>query len=273
MVAERNPKDSMKSTWRTADKSTWNFHHYLYDILNVHPTDINKPVPVFQKTDKMPVLSGWSTHRWILLHALWPIALAQLYTTYTGKTLSVLAAFAYYTLAFHINAIHDLHILRRLGHQWGFLDGDKHVRDQVPDVSVSKVFHSLSATAVVRPLITIFIAYRPSVTPFDSLSVWLPIELGLYGIVLDGYFYWYHRLMHEHDGLWKFHRTHHLTKHPNPLLSLYADTEQEIFDIAIVPMLTWGTLKLMGFPMGFGDWWVCHHYLVSQNNLKSTLSL
>jgi hypothetical protein len=37
--------------------------------------------------------------------------------------------------------------------------------------------------------------------------------------------------------LWKYHRTHHLTKHPNPLLTLYADTEQEFFDIlGVVPV-------------------------------------
>ncbi|KJX94132.1 fatty acid hydroxylase superfamily protein [Zymoseptoria brevis] len=261
MSVQRNPKDSMKSTWRTADKSTWTFHHRLYDILNVHPTDINKPVPVHQKTDKMPYLAHWSTHRWILTHSLWPIAVAQLYTYYFGKNMPVIAAFAFYTIAFHINAINHIYILRRLGHKWGFLDGDKHERDQVPDVSVKKVFDSLSLTAVVRPLITIFLAYRKNVAPIESLSWWLPVEIGVYGIVLDFFFYWYHRVMHEYEGLWKFHRTHHLTKHPNPLLSLYADTEQEIFDIAIVPIATWGAMKLLGFPMGFGDWWVCHHYL------------
>jgi len=170
-------------------------------------------------------------------------------------------AFPFYTIAFHANAIREIHILRKLGHKWGFLDGDKHERDQVPDVSVRKVFNSLSLTAVVRPLITVFAAYRTSQTPVDSLSWWLPVEIGIYGIVLDFYFYWYHRVMHEFDGLWKYHRTHHLTKHPNPLLSLYADSEQELFDIAIVPLLTYGTMKLFGFPMGFYDWWVCHHYL------------
>jgi hypothetical protein len=100
-------------------------------------------------------------------------------------------AFPYYTLAFHANAIREIHILRKLGHRWGFLDGDKHERDQVPDVSVAKVFRSLSITAVVRPLFTVFVAYRTSQTPASSMSAWLPVEIGVYGIVLDFYFYWY----------------------------------------------------------------------------------
>jgi len=57
-------------------------------------------------------------------------------------------------------------------------------------------------------------------------------------------------------------RKHHLTKHPNPLLTLYADTAQEVFDIAVIPLLTYGTMKLVGLPMGFFDWWLCHQYVV-----------
>ena len=90
---------------------------------------------------------------------------------------------------------------------------------------------------------------------------WLPLEIGLYGIVLDFWFYWYHRLMHDVSFLWKFHRTHHLTKHPNPLLAAYADHEQEFFDMVCVPMMTYFTLKLVGLPMGFYEWWICHNYV------------
>ena len=37
-----------------------------------------------------------------------------------------------------INSIQEVRILRRLGHKFGFLDGDKHARDEVPDVGVSR---------------------------------------------------------------------------------------------------------------------------------------
>jgi sterol desaturase/sphingolipid hydroxylase (fatty acid hydroxylase superfamily) len=68
--------------------------------------------------------------------------------------------------------------------------------------------------------------------------------------------------MHDVDWLWQFHRTHHLTKHPNPLLSLYADTEQEIMDIAGIPFLTWLSIRALGLPMGYYDWWVCNQFIV-----------
>jgi sterol desaturase/sphingolipid hydroxylase (fatty acid hydroxylase superfamily) len=88
------------------------------------------------------------------------------------------------------------------------------------------------------------------------------LEIGLYGIVLDFWFYWYHRLMHNIPSLWKYHRTHHLTKHPNPLLTIYADFEQEVFDIVGIPLMTFFTLKAMGLPMGFYEWWLCNQYVV-----------
>jgi sterol desaturase/sphingolipid hydroxylase (fatty acid hydroxylase superfamily) len=69
--------------------------------------------------------------------------------------------------------------------------------------------------------------------------------------------------MHDINPLWKFHRTHRLTKHPNPLLAAYADHEQEFFDMTVIPFLTYVSLKAMGLLMGFYDWWVCHQYIAS----------
>ena len=140
----------------------------------------------------------------------------------------------------------------------GFLDGDKHSRDKVPDVGINKVIASIVSITIVRSALTVSLAYRPS-APM-ALSPWLPVELFLYPIVLDFFFYVYHRATHEVDGLWKYHRTHHLTKHPNPLLSSYADVEQEAIEMALVPFLTYVTLKACGFPMGFYDWWICQSF-------------
>jgi sterol desaturase/sphingolipid hydroxylase (fatty acid hydroxylase superfamily) len=256
-----NPRDSMKSTWRT-DKSQWGFWHWLYEILNVHPTNLNQDVPVHSKTDPVPHRSSWQMHRWVLVHASIPLIIHQAFVYFTGKNLSAIGAFFLYTLFFKLSAIHHLYALRWLGHTYGFFDGDVHGRDEVPDTSVGKVIRSLMSTSTVRPMMSTFLAYSARQAPASISLYWLPLEIGLYGIVLDFWFYWYHRFMHDNDGLWQYHRRHHLTKHPNPLLTLYADSEQEIFDIAIIPLLTWCSLKLMGLPMGFYDWWVCHQYVV-----------
>jgi len=256
-----NPKDSMKSTWRSSDRSQWNRHHWMYEILSINPTDMNREVPKHAKTDKMAYLPHWEGHKWIILHAGWPLLVHQLYTACTGKSLHPIAVFLFYMLAFKLNAIHELQMLRDLGHRYGFLDGDKHDRDQVPDNKVGSVFHSLSSTSTARPMMCVFLAYRRSLAP-STISWWTPVEIGVYGIILDFWFYWYHRCMHEFDGLWKYHRTHHLTKHPTAVLTLYADLEQEIFDIAVIPLVTYGTMRLLGFPMGFYDWWFCQQYVV-----------
>ncbi len=76
-----------------------------------------------------------------------------------------------------------------------------------------------------------------------SLSPWLPLMVPAFSLAVDFWFYWYHRIMHESDTLWKFHRTHHTAKHPTPILTLYADMEQECFDVVFIPLLAYFTLR------------------------------
>jgi sterol desaturase/sphingolipid hydroxylase (fatty acid hydroxylase superfamily) len=110
-------------------------------------------------------------------------------------------------------------------------------------------------------MISVIYSYHPAEDPSTINLVWLPLEIGIYGIVVDFWFYWHHRLMHEVDCLWKYHRTHHLIKHPNPLLTFYSDAGQELFDNVIVPHMTYYTMRLMGMPMGFYEWWICQNYV------------
>ena len=252
----------MKSTWRSSDRSEWKLEHWFFELLGIHPSNLDEKTPVHEKSDKVPYLSEWYQHRWVLVHAFIPIAIQHMIVTYSGHNFTPLQAFIFYSLAFKGIAIRELQVLRRTGHQVGFLDGDQHERDAVPDVGVKKTVISLLSTSTFRPIFTVLLSYRTSQTPASLNWYWLPLEIGLYGIILDFWFYWYHRLMHEVDFLWKYHRTHHLTKHPNPLLTLYADPEQEFFDIAGIPLLTYFTMKLMGMPMGFYEWWICHQYVM-----------
>lgn len=257
-----NPKDSMKSTWRKEPKSTWSPFHWVYELLMLHPTDANKPVPVFAKSEKMGYTPEWTMHVWIIIHACAPYLVQMAFVKYMGRNMGPLEAFLLYSFFFKFNTIHQIWALRKAGHQIGFLDGDEHERDGVPDVGVAKVFFSLVITSTVRPLFSVFLAYRTAITPADTNWLWVPLQVGLYGIVLDFWFYWYHRLMHEVEPLWKFHRTHHLTKHPNPLLTLYADEEQELWDIAVIPLLSYFSMTAIGLPLDFYSWWMCHQYIV-----------
>ncbi|TWU75428.1 hypothetical protein ED733_003927 [Metarhizium rileyi] len=268
MTSRPNPKDSMKSTWRLADRSTWTREHWLIELLNAHPVELDKPIPVHPKTDKMPHVSQWSQHLWILAYALLPLAVEQSWISLTGgQSLGSLGLFALYFAASNVIVIREVHILRRLGHKYGFLDGDVHERDGVPDVGVAKVASSLVKTTGSRIVMALYLTRNHQQSPAAAVSswqwwAWLALENGAYSVILDFWFYWYHRAMHDIPFLWKFHRTHHLTKHPNPLLAAYADHEQEFFDMVGVPFLTYMTLRAMGLPLGFHEWWICHQYVV-----------
>lgn len=251
----------MKSTWRQANRDEWTIHHYLIDFLNVYPVDLDREVPVHSKDEKVPYVPQWSMHRFVLLYSALPLLVHQVFSSYTGYMLGPIAAFNFYFLAFNAIVIYEAQLLRRIGHTFGFLDGDKHERDGIPDVGIQKVVGSLYKTTGSRLVMSIYFSYNSTRLPSQMNWAWLPLEIGLYGIVLDFWFYWYHRAMHDVSFLWRFHRTHHLTKHPNPLLSAYADHEQEFFDMVGVPFMTYMTLKAFGLPLDFYEWWVCHAYI------------
>ena len=128
----------MKSTWRTADRKEWNHNHWALELLNAHPQDLDKEVPVHSKDEKIPFMPQWSLQRWVLFYSALPLIFHQTYMTMTGRTLGPFATFNLYFLAFNATVIYQVHVLRRLGHKYGFLDGDKHERDGVPDVGIAK---------------------------------------------------------------------------------------------------------------------------------------
>lgn len=113
MGIERNPKDSMVSTWRDHPE-TWNWRHHILHTLDSWHADPNTKYPVFQKSDPIPYLTQWSCHRWILTHAMWPVLLQMVYYHFMGTNLHPLAMFVLYTLAFQINGIHQVRVLQRI---------------------------------------------------------------------------------------------------------------------------------------------------------------
>lgn len=259
---ERNPKDSIRSTWRESDRTDWTVWHWFFEILNVHPVSLNKPVPVHAKTDKVPYAPDWVIHRWVLSYACIPLLSHHIYATYTGQNLGPVAVFVLYATWLNFTAIREIQTIRQAGHIYGYFDGDKHERDGIPNVRVREVVTSLIYTSMLRPLMAVMLSYRRSELPKDINIPWLLVELGMYPIMVDFWFYIYHRLMHDVPWLWQYHRTHHLTKHPNTLLSLYADGWQEAFDIFVIPVLAWSSVRFMGMPMGFYETWICYEYTI-----------
>ena len=268
MASTGNPKDSMKSTWRLGDRTKWTAYHWVIELFQAHPIDLDKPIPKHSKQEKVPYMPQIPQHIWILFHASLPLVLHQLFLSITGfRSLHPIAVFIHYLTFFNLVVVREVQVLRRLSHKHGFLDGDVHDRDGVPDVGVAKIVWSIFKTTGSRIILAIFLTYQPSASPLAVLSDWkiwprLALEIGCYGLAVDFFFYWYHRAAHEVPFLWKYHRTHHLTKHPNPLLSAYADHEQEVIEMVGVPFLAYMTLRLIGLPMSFYEWYIVHQYIV-----------
>ncbi|KAG8354383.1 hypothetical protein FVEN_g7685 [Fusarium venenatum] len=235
--------------------------HWILNVLDIHHVDSSCAVPVHPKSDKVPFIPQWQMQRWIIVHALSPMLLHHVYMQSTDHSLTPIQAFFTYSLAFNLIVIRTLRVFRATGHKTGFLDGDIQNREGVSQDGAPKVVKSLATAALCRPLFTTFLSYSPDQAPFHSSLFWLPLKSGIYGIILDFWYYWYHRLMHKIGFLWSFHRTHHLVKRPNPLLSLYTDAIQELFDVSIIPVLTYFTLKELGFHLSFYDWWVCQMFV------------
>ncbi|KAJ5651040.1 uncharacterized protein N7484_004763 [Penicillium longicatenatum] len=261
MGAPINPRDSMKSTWRQ-DKSQWSIPHKILEKINLYHVDLDREIPIHAKTEKLPYLPDWQMHRWILFYACLPLMVHQLFVSLTGYQFHPVIAFIYYYQAARLFAFRELRSIRELGHKHGFLDGDKHERDGIPDAGVGKALLSVVLAGFLRPLFSVYLTYNKSEAPLSLNWTWVFVEVSLYSVVVDFWYYWYHRLMHDVNGLWKYHRTHHLTKHPNPLLTIYADSEQEFFDIVGIPLMAFYTMRLMGFPMGFYEWHISQLYVL-----------
>ncbi|KAK3185958.1 hypothetical protein K4F52_005181 [Lecanicillium sp. MT-2017a] len=270
MSSTGNPKDSMKSTWRQGDRANWTTYHWVIELFQAHPIDLDKPIPKHAKDEKVPYLPQLPQHIWVLFHASIALVMHQGYLAALSlvgiRSLHPVAIFLHYFAIFNLVVVREVHILRRLSHKHGFLDGDEHDRDGVPDVGVAKVVLSIFKTVGSRLVLATYLTYDRSVSPADGLLTWgnlvrLPLQIGLYGMAIDLFFYIYHRAAHEVPFLWKYHRTHHLTKHPNPLLSAYADHEQEVIEMVIVPLLAHLTLVMLGVPMGFYQWYICQQYV------------
>ncbi|KAK2616466.1 hypothetical protein QQS21_000508 [Conoideocrella luteorostrata] len=266
-VSHARHKDSMKSTWRNNPRTSWNIYQKIIDRMGAHHISLDEPVPKHAKTDKVPHLGQISQHVWIWFYGLIPLILHQAFVSLTGWRISRHAAFHFYMALFNFTIVREVRILRRLGHKHGFLDGDVHDRDGVPDRGAGKVVWSLYKTVGARLAMMVWFSYDPNTPPLAVMSNWkwlalIPLITGTYQVVLDFWFYVYHRAMHDVPFLWRFHRTHHLTKHPNPMLSAYADEEQEFFDMVVIPFLTWGTFRAVGIQLGFYEWWMCQQYIV-----------
>ncbi|KAK1145090.1 hypothetical protein N8T08_004521 [Aspergillus melleus] len=264
-AAASNPH-SMVSDWPFKNRSAWDGYQRFADFMNLYPVFPHQPLPSHPKSDKIPYMSQWSLNRFIIVFAVMPMLLHQAWVSLTGRCLGKWTTFVLYSGAYAFNIVHLLRLLRRGLYKYGCFDGDLADRDGIPNSAAGRILGALCKVAGFRVALAVLITYSPDISPLAAISnftSWAPflVKLSLYGIVLDLWFYIYHRACHEVSFLWKYHRTHHLTKHPTVAFTAFADDEQELVELAILPLLAFATLWLVGLPLGFYEWWLCLEYI------------
>ncbi|KAJ5091018.1 hypothetical protein N7532_009702 [Penicillium argentinense] len=234
---------------------------WAIDLIDIRPVVSDQTMPIHPKKDKVAFIPQWKLHRWLLFYGCMVFTIHHLYVWWAGQNLSAMSAFAFYSISHGLISLHGLRILCRLGDYLGYLEEWKRPRDTVPEKRVQKVLGGLLFMYFLRPILPFTLSYRADKLPL-SINWWcLPLVISIYSIVLDFWFYWYHRLMHEVSFLRRYHRAHHDSKSPTSLLLVYFDAEEGFLNSVVIPLLAWQTLRTIGLPMDFYEWWVCNGYV------------
>lgn len=248
-------KSKMSATWHTKPREEWSFFERTLVDLNIlqDPHDSERP-PVHPKEAPVPYFPIYEQWKWILPRATAPLLINWGYSIVTGKNVPNYVAGPLYLACFLMYGTSLFNSLRRMGKAYGFFDGAKQ-RDGIPDGETMNVVLELMGVISVRTFFAFALVY-PKVTDQSQMLnlewlMYLPFRLAINACTIDFYFYWYHRLMHENDTLWGFHKHHHETRHPNAALGAFADHTQEIFDMLVIPALAYIT-----FPIDFPTWWM-----------------
>ncbi|KAG2173755.1 hypothetical protein INT43_005175 [Umbelopsis isabellina] len=246
MAAPANTPKS-EQWWTRNPKEFDMFQKILHMDLGSNYKEVIRNGPV-------PKHNVWTDHAFVIPWAVAPIALQYASQVFLGRPWSRLEAFGIYTANLATFGLITVRRLRILGEKYGHLDAINRERDRVAENRVTPLVLGLLATISVRTMMAAIIAYKPGRLPF--LTWKLPIDMALYMVAVDFFFYLYHRALHQVPWLWKFHRTHHSTKHPTSLMAPLADHVQETFDIAVIPILAY-----MIRPIPFFHWYIACLYV------------
>ena len=256
----------MECTWQDGNKTEWTLYHWFYELLGLHPVPrldmgANKqPTAESSAQQKVSYVHTGSIYCWVTLHGLMPIFLHQIYLSLwsSGVNLNLWQTYILYAICLNISTIRGQRHLRHLVTRTGFLGGDACERDTIPDNGVKRLAQSLVLVLWFRPLLIILAGFQQDNLPRDCRWIGLPFMAGLYALILDFWFYWFHRLMHNISFLRKHHKLHHLSRRPTILLSVYLNDSELFLDHFLVPLLTYHSLKAIGLSLSFNEWWVCN---------------
>ncbi|KAL8276963.1 hypothetical protein RQP46_010598 [Phenoliferia psychrophenolica] len=157
---------------------------------------------------------------WIFPNFKWPIVMA----------------YPIYLVSFSLFLNRSLRRFERFALIYGTLDEKKIGRDRIPDASIPQLAKGFVAFLVARTFGEFYLKWDQNESPLSNFAWTTPVRMFFWLMVLDYFFYTYHRLCHEHDFLWRIHARHHNTRHPSPSLAILADNFQEVIEIALCPL-------------------------------------
>lgn len=221
-------------------------------LLPPDPREVKVPQP----TGKVPAYTAARQYSRLMPSILMPFFIRLGYYKYYGEAMNPWAEWGLLVTFLVCFNLWFVGHLNKLALRYGYFDPGM-PRDTIPFGRVNKVMFEVIAGLTLRPALPCLLAYRPNQPPL--LSLWLPVQLCIFTLVEDFYYYWLHRLCHDVNSAWQFHRLHHTTKHPTSLLLGYADELQECFDVVLVPMMAWFT-----YPLDFDTFmvWIAIHITI-----------
>ncbi|KAI5481199.1 hypothetical protein MNV49_005634 [Pseudohyphozyma bogoriensis] len=144
-----------------------------------------------------------------------------------------------------------------LGNKYGNFNEHVRGRDRIPDESVDIMGGGIVWYFLWRIGTLVYFNYKPDVAPLSDFNFATYIfRFSAWFLIMDYFFYIYHRATHEVDFLWRIHQYHHKSKSPTAAHAILAGHAQHFMEIVAIPGLTSYLV-----PMSFHEMWVLALYL------------
>ncbi|GAA94185.1 uncharacterized protein L969DRAFT_86309 [Mixia osmundae IAM 14324] len=212
------------------------------------------PPEMYAKSTKwadqpVPVVNNISEHIFVWKFIIPPMLMQWIsYKVFPDLHWHPVAAFVPYAFFFILLAALTIKRFHNYMLEYGTFDQENRGRDHISD----KRHMRLATGAVIFLIFRVvgLFAYSYDRTVAPTLSVWLPLKIFAFEVILDYAFYCYHRSCHQVKWLWNIHSGHHAAKHPTPVQAIQADSFQEVIELFIVP-----TIAYLSTGFDFFDLW------------------
>ncbi|CAF1180266.1 unnamed protein product [Adineta steineri] len=257
-------------TYKLRASSTWvtkpNKERTIFESLATIDLADKKNYTVQPKNpNPPPVHSIWLERFWffytvsppLFIHALWYYIVPENNYFHTWHPLF---AFLFYSVAFLIIITRIADHCHYYMKYYGTFDEHNRPRDYVPDKLVTRLVMSVLIYILARTGGGLLLGGYDRNSPPSlghTISWFFPIKIGVWLIVLDFFFYSYHRMTHTIPFLWKTHSLHHCSKHPTVLQSILAGDIQELIEIFLIPIATSFVL-----PLTVHEFWIAQCVLI-----------